>query len=205
MISFISHIHHFSIYACLLACLFLFDLSPSSFMSCIFVNNATTRQNRLFMPANVDWKKLADKLPYGKDVDSKQKRKAMFRRLDPNGNGFLSLSEVDKGIVDIGLSSIIAKPVIIRAFNASKGDNTVCILSYFLFLSYFFLISFLFFLCFLSVFSFLCVFVRILRLRPVRTVLPAVEQRERRLRGTHGIPSASPVPASVSRALCYVR
>ena len=116
----------------------------------------------------VDWKKLADKLPYGKDADSKQKRKAMFRRLDPNGNGFLSLSEVDKGIVDIGLSTVIAKPVIIRAFNASKGDNTVCILScFFLALS-----------CFLSVFSFSCVFVRILRSCLLRSFLPAVEQRE---------------------------
>jgi len=47
----------------------------------------------------------------------------MFRDIDLNGNGFLSLAEVDKGIRDvIQLDQIFdCKPVIMRAFQASKN------------------------------------------------------------------------------------
>jgi len=46
----------------------------------------------------------------------------IFRQFDPNGNGLLSLAEVDKGCRDvIGLHDIFdAKPVIMRAFQAAK-------------------------------------------------------------------------------------
>ena len=42
----------------------------------------------------------------------------MFRSFDPNGNGFLSLAEVDKGIIDVlNLKEVShAKPAIMRAF-----------------------------------------------------------------------------------------
>ena len=48
---------------------------------------------------------------------------AMFERFDPNGNGYLSLAEVDKGLHEsLGLEGVYnCKPAIIRAFNAAKG------------------------------------------------------------------------------------
>lgn len=46
----------------------------------------------------IDWKPIAHKLPVGKDAASKEKRAELFMRFDPNGNGYLSLAEVDKGV-----------------------------------------------------------------------------------------------------------
>ena len=45
--------------------------------------------------------------------------------MDINGNGFLSLAEVDKGLRDVLKTDDIfdCKPCIIRAFNASKNIN----------------------------------------------------------------------------------
>jgi hypothetical protein len=48
--------------------------------------------------AAIDWKPIAHKLPIGKDAASKEKRAELFMRFDPNGNGYLSLAEVDKGV-----------------------------------------------------------------------------------------------------------
>jgi hypothetical protein len=52
----------------------------------------------------------------------------MFKDMDPNGNGFLSLAEIDKGILDLGLEGLFkAKPAIMKAFNAAKdygGDES---------------------------------------------------------------------------------
>ena len=44
---------------------------------------------------------LKEKLPAGRDEESFAKRSEMFNQFDPNGNGYLSLAEVDKGIKDI--------------------------------------------------------------------------------------------------------
>jgi len=42
--------------------------------------------------------------------------------MDPNGNGFLSLAEVDKGILDLGLEGLLnCKPAIMKAFNRAKN------------------------------------------------------------------------------------
>jgi hypothetical protein len=38
----------------------------------------------------VDWGRIAAKLPWGTDENSKTKRRSMFRSFDPNGNGLLS-------------------------------------------------------------------------------------------------------------------
>jgi hypothetical protein len=45
-------------------------------------------------------------------------------QFDPNGNGFLSLAEVDKGIKDILSCDELfdVKPVIMRAFQAAKNS-----------------------------------------------------------------------------------
>ena len=75
-------------------------------------------------PKLVDWADIARKLPWGKDKESVRDRQLLFRRFDPNGNGYLSLAEVDKAICqDLQLGGVIKKPVLIRAFNASKSVN----------------------------------------------------------------------------------
>ena len=49
------------------------------------------------MPCRV-W---AAKLPIGKSDSENALRDELFRQFDPNGNGYLSLAEVDKGVQDI--------------------------------------------------------------------------------------------------------
>ena len=77
------------------------------------------------MPANVDWAAMREKMPMEKTKEGKEARAALFLGFDPNGNGYLSLAEVDKGCRDIlGLYDVFdAKPVIMRAFQAAKGAN----------------------------------------------------------------------------------
>uniref|UniRef100_A0A0G4HUU7 EF-hand domain-containing protein n=1 Tax=Chromera velia CCMP2878 TaxID=1169474 RepID=A0A0G4HUU7_9ALVE len=57
-----------------------------------------------------------------KNPEEFQRRKKMFSQFDPNGNGFLSLAEVDKGIRDIlAIDALFdCKPAIMRAFQAAK-------------------------------------------------------------------------------------
>lgn len=73
--------------------------------------------------SEVDWTALNAKLPTGKD--DKEKRKKMFRDFDPNGNGILSLAEVDKAVRDVlGVDEIFdAKPAIMRAFQIAKNSK----------------------------------------------------------------------------------
>jgi Ca2+-binding EF-hand superfamily protein len=77
------------------------------------------------MPANVDWAAMRAKLPMEKTAEQKAQRADLFMQFDPNGNGYLSLAEVDKGCRDVlGLYDVFeAKPVIMRAFQAAKGAN----------------------------------------------------------------------------------
>lgn len=61
---------------------------------------------------------LLEDLPIKKnDRDQKIARKEMFHAFDPNGNGYLSLAEVDLGLVQSGKK--LPKPVILRAFKAA--------------------------------------------------------------------------------------
>jgi hypothetical protein len=43
----------------------------------------------------------AGKLPIGKSESEQARRDELFKQFDPNGNGYLSLAEVDKGVHDI--------------------------------------------------------------------------------------------------------
>jgi len=74
---------------------------------------------------NINWREINEKLITDRSEASKAKRADMFMRFDPNGNGYLSLAEVDKGLRDILRVDDVfdAKPVIMRAFQASKGLN----------------------------------------------------------------------------------
>ena len=74
---------------------------------------------------NFDWKELNKKLPCRMTPESVADRKKLWRSIDVNGNGYLSLAEVDKGLIDnCNLDSLFhSKPVIIRAFNAAKDKG----------------------------------------------------------------------------------
>ena len=70
----------------------------------------------------IDWAELSGKLPSSKSAADKQKRRQIFNGMDMNGNGYLSLAEVDKGVRDVLKSDDLfdCKPAMLRAFNAVK-------------------------------------------------------------------------------------
>jgi Ca2+-binding EF-hand superfamily protein len=73
----------------------------------------------------VNWRRVKELLPWGRTPDELARRKQMFKLCDVNGNGIISLAEVDKALRDcLNLDEIFnCKPVIIRAFNAVKGAH----------------------------------------------------------------------------------
>ena len=56
------------------------------------------------------------------DVPTKAKRKAMFHRMDVNGNGLLSLAEIDKCVVE-EFPAFNHKPVLMRAYKAADANG----------------------------------------------------------------------------------
>lgn len=70
-----------------------------------------------------DWEGIAASLPYQKNAAQKQRRQEIWDEMDVNGNGYLSLAEIDKGLRDTLKADDIfdAKPVIMRAFQAAKN------------------------------------------------------------------------------------
>lgn len=75
--------------------------------------------------AEIDWSAVNAKLPTGRNAEDKAARKKMFREFDPNGNGVLSLAEVDKAIRDVLQIDAMfdAKPAIMRAFQIAKDSK----------------------------------------------------------------------------------
>ena len=71
---------------------------------------------------DINWEKLNANLPTGKNVESKIKRKQLFRSFDANGNGLLSLAEIDKSICEVLKNEVLfdAKPAIMRAFQIAR-------------------------------------------------------------------------------------
>ena len=73
-------------------------------------------------PKDIDWAKIEGMLPIEKTEEQRAKRKEMFDSFDPNGNGYLSLAEVDRGLNMIGLFELYdCKKVVMRAFQAAKN------------------------------------------------------------------------------------
>lgn len=72
------------------------------------------------MSQQINWAEINQKLPTAKD--EKPQRIQLWSRFDVNGNGYLSLAEVDKGIRDILNCDQLfdAKPAIMRAFQYAK-------------------------------------------------------------------------------------
>ena len=71
---------------------------------------------------DVDWGALAAKLPVGKDRQSKVAREKLWRKADANGDGFVSLAELDEALHDEhGYEELFgAKPVLMRAFQSAR-------------------------------------------------------------------------------------
>lgn len=65
---------------------------------------------------------LDEKLPYSNSEHDVAKRNHYWSAIDMNGNGYISLAETDRGLLDVIRIPVIfdTKPVIIRAFNAAK-------------------------------------------------------------------------------------
>ena len=78
------------------------------------------------MPAPINWAHIREVLPFERTDEAKARRQKMFKDFDPNGNGYLSLAEVDKSIRDVlKLNELFdIKPVLMRAFQAAKSANT---------------------------------------------------------------------------------
>ncbi len=73
---------------------------------------------------DVDWEALSAKLPTGKDPASTKRRKELWKRSDPNGNGYLSSAEVDLMVKEaVGEALFSAKPVIQAAFHAARRSG----------------------------------------------------------------------------------
>ena len=72
---------------------------------------------------NYDWKSLLEKLPVQKTSSDRAKRREIWKSMDMNGNGFISLAEFDRGIRDVlNIPEIFKqKKVIIRAFTSAKN------------------------------------------------------------------------------------
>jgi len=63
-----------------------------------------------------------NKFPIGNDKSMISRRKELFKDLDPNGNGILSLAEIDKGMRDVFklMGVFNCKPALLRSFNIAK-------------------------------------------------------------------------------------
>ena len=72
---------------------------------------------------NFDWNGLFNKLPIKKTAEEREKRKQMWKIIDNNGNGYVSLAEFDKGVRDVlNLPDMFKlKKVLMRAFQAAKN------------------------------------------------------------------------------------
>ena len=78
------------------------------------------------------WQALVRHLPTGTEQEERAVRMALYDRLDVNGNGHLSLAEIEKGLLEgheflDGHTELlrILKPAIMRAYQAAKGASHV--------------------------------------------------------------------------------
>ena len=72
---------------------------------------------------NYDWAALLEKLPVKKTSEERAKRRTLWKAMDMNGNGYLSLAEFDRGVIDVlNLPDIFKqKKIILRAFTLAKN------------------------------------------------------------------------------------
>merc|ERR1719199_1239563 len=79
-------------------------------------------KTKLGRKIDIDWQAFDARLPTKTDELSRAARRKLFARFDPNGNGILSLAEVDCGLTKViqvgGLHE--CKPAINKAFQAAR-------------------------------------------------------------------------------------
>merc|ERR1712018_711495 len=75
--------------------------------------------------AEIDWESINAKLPFQRTDEEKAKRRELFNQFDPNGNGYLSLAETDKGMRDVLQSDELfdCKQAVNRAFHFAKTKS----------------------------------------------------------------------------------
>merc|ERR1712117_410910 len=88
--------------------------------------HSSPESNPTFKMSSVDWAAINEKLPFERTDEAKEKRRELFKQFDPNGNGYLSLAETDKGVRDVlGSDELFdCKPAINRAFHFAKDKST---------------------------------------------------------------------------------
>ena len=71
---------------------------------------------------SVDWDAIRKALPFRKTPEEYERRNEMWNVLDVNGNGYVSLAELDKFLNEsMGNPDLFdSKPVIIRAYKAAR-------------------------------------------------------------------------------------
>ena len=71
---------------------------------------------------NIDWALIRKQLPFEKTPQQEAQRDELWKEIDLNGNSYVSLAELDKGLRDVLHCYQIfeCKPTIIRAFTAAK-------------------------------------------------------------------------------------
>ena len=74
--------------------------------------------------SNREYEKLYSNFPIKNDQDDKKRCDDLFKQFDKNGNGFLSLAELDSGINDMGppmLPVFKSKKAMLMAYNKAKS------------------------------------------------------------------------------------
>ena len=68
------------------------------------------------------WAELAAKIPWHTTDEELKKRDKIWTSMDTNGNGLITLDELEAGVKKLGLPALFElKPVLQRAFNAAKN------------------------------------------------------------------------------------
>ena len=73
--------------------------------------------------SDINWAEIKEKLPYERTPEQYEKRMKLWSQIDVNGNGIVSLAEVDKGMRDVIDCEAVfkEKAVMLRAWNAAKA------------------------------------------------------------------------------------
>ena len=71
------------------------------------------------------WEELHNKLPWHLTDEQKKSRMKMWKEFDVNGNGILSLAEIERGMKEVVKIPELfdLKPVITKAFNTARNKS----------------------------------------------------------------------------------
>ena len=75
----------------------------------ITIRNDKTVADWLATMADIDWVDVNKRLPYKRTDEEKEKRKQLWRGIDINGNGYVSLAEITKVGISYRLIRTIRK------------------------------------------------------------------------------------------------